>query len=212
MLTVVVCIVMVCSCMGQPQDDRDGHNFDLFMCVVIYSFAVTACVMVYFAYLCISCGWKRYRFLTDEAEAESSSPTLTGGATGVETSSSSNEQVVVGRTEHDNASSSDSRAAREDANHDMGGHMPPYHLRSPLVHFIWRTPGEELGPVVYITRSGAFYHALSCRWIQGRQATEVELSNAIQRGFAQCRTCRGGFPVGALQCATPSLNKAELHC
>ena len=167
------------------------------MCAVIYSFAVTACVMIYLAYLCISFGWRRYRFLIEEANAESSTPTLTGGVTGVETSSSSNEQVVVERTENDKASSSGSRAAREDAsaNHDMGGHMPPYHLRYPLVHFIWRTPGEDLGPVVYITRSGAFYHALSCRWIQGRQATEVELSNAIQRGFAQCRTCRGGFPV-----------------
>ena len=49
--------------------------------------------------------------------------------------------------------------------------MPSYWRQYPNVNFIYRDfRGEVIADAVYVTRPGAFYHSLGCRWIQGREA------------------------------------------
>ena len=44
---------------------------------------------------------------------------------------------------------------------------------------------------VYITRTGGFYHRRNCKWIAGRQVSELSEQEAQKSGRGQCRTCFG---------------------
>ena len=44
---------------------------------------------------------------------------------------------------------------------------------------------------VYITRTGGFYHCRNCKWIAGRQVSELSEQEAQKSGRGQCRTCFG---------------------